>query len=104
MVVRIDEHRRDVAENGGRVRRLEHLPHVVRVEERVVVREPVGEAAEGGAQSLVVDRHAGVPIEGSIGRLPCLDGGDGAWQPDGEVRHVRLPRHRALRHGVVFAS
>ena len=55
VVVRVDQHRGQVAGHGGRVRGLEHLPRVARVEERVVVRQALGELGERCPEGLVAD-------------------------------------------------
>jgi hypothetical protein len=41
VIVGVDQHRADVADDRGRVRRLEHLPRVPGMEERVVVSQPL---------------------------------------------------------------
>ena len=55
MVVGVDQHRGEVAGHRGRVRGLEHLPGVARVEERVIVRQPAGELREGRGEPFVAD-------------------------------------------------
>ena len=55
VVVRVDQHRGQVPGHRGRVRRLEHLPGIGRVEERVVVPQPPGELAEHLGEPLVAD-------------------------------------------------
>ena len=60
VVVRVDQHGGQVAGHGGRVRGLQHLPGVPGMEERVVVREAVGELGERGPEPLVADVQRGM--------------------------------------------
>jgi hypothetical protein len=56
VVVRVDQHRGQVAGHRDRVRRLEHLAGVVRVEVRVVPGpQAIGELGEHPSQLLVAD-------------------------------------------------
>ena len=73
VVVGVDEHRRQVAGHGHRVRRLEHLPGVARVEEGVVVGHPLAEGVPRGGQPLRVGLARGVRVVGAEPRLPRLD-------------------------------
>ena len=79
VVVRVDQHRGQVARHGGRVRGLEHLPRVARVEERVVVRQPLGELRERRPEGLVADLQRGMRGVRPEPRRPLL------------VRRDRLP-------------
>ena len=59
VVVGVDEHRRQVAGHRDRVRRLEHLAGVARVEEGVVVGHPLAEGVPRGRQPLASGSLAG---------------------------------------------
>ena len=77
MVVRVDQHRGDVAEHRGRVRWLQHLPDVAGVEERVVVPQPGGQLGVGGANGARVDVEGVVRGVGPELRHPSGDLADG---------------------------
>ena len=51
VVVGVDQHRRQVADDRGRVRRLQHLADVARVEERVVVPQPLQQLSLLGSRT-----------------------------------------------------
>ena len=55
VVVGVDQHRREVADDRRGMRGLEHLAGVGRVEERVVLPQPLGEVAERVGELLVAD-------------------------------------------------
>jgi hypothetical protein len=56
VVVGVELHRGEVADDRRRVRGLDHLTGVARVEERVVVRHALGEGGERGRERGVVDQ------------------------------------------------
>jgi hypothetical protein len=62
VVVGVDEHRRQVAGNGDRMRRLEHLPGIAGMEEGVVVGHPLAEGLPRGGQPLRVGLAGGVRV------------------------------------------
>jgi hypothetical protein len=72
VVVRVDQHGGEVADHGRRVRGLEHLARVLRVEEGIVVRQPPGELLEGGGEAVVLDEEGRVPLIGPEGVGPLL--------------------------------
>ncbi|MEV6235031.1 hypothetical protein AB0L88_44900 [Saccharopolyspora shandongensis] len=53
------KHRRQVADHGGRVRRLDHLPGVPRMKEQVIVLQPLGEPSELLGERVAIDRVHG---------------------------------------------
>ena len=55
VVVRVHQHGGEVTGDGGRMRRLQHLPGVAGMEVRVVIAHPVGELRKGGREPLVAD-------------------------------------------------
>ena len=81
VVVRVDQHRREVAGHRGRVRRLEHLPGVRRVEERVIVPQSLCELREYAGETLIADGHRLVGFEWAEAILPGGDRVDAAAQP-----------------------
>jgi len=85
VVVRVDEHRGDVTRHRDRVRRLQHLPGVVRVEIRVVVAHPLGELGEGGCEPLFVDPQRLMRLKWRVLRLPALDRLGGLHQPGNQI-------------------
>ena len=87
MVVRVDEHCGRIAEDGRRMRRLEHLADISRVAERIVVPEPLSQAIKGGAERVIGDDERGVLLEGTKCVLPCTDRGDALGQPRLQIRH-----------------
>ena len=72
VIVRVDQHRGEIADDGCRVRRLQHLPGVRRVEERVVVRQPARELGECCRETLIADRDRGMRLELTECCLPVL--------------------------------
>ncbi len=91
VVVRVDEHRGEVPGHGGGVRRLEHLPGVARVEERVVVPQPPGELGEDAGEPLVADEHRRVGRIRPEPVLPLLHRRHGAGQPALQVHPETVP-------------
>jgi hypothetical protein len=91
VVIRVDEHRGQVAGHGSRVRGLEHLAGVGRVEERVVAAQPPGEFGEDAGEPLVTDEHRRVGLERPEPILPLLDRLDGAVQPALQVHPETVP-------------
>ena len=63
VVIGVDEHRREVADDGGWMRRLEHLPRVGRMEERIVFSEPLGKILEDTGDLLVAYPQGRVALE-----------------------------------------
>jgi hypothetical protein len=61
VVVGVDQHRREMADHGHGVGRLEYLARVVRVEEESVVLQTAREQGEGLGEALVVH------LEGRVG-------------------------------------
>ncbi len=90
MVVRVDEHRGDIARDRGWMRRLEHLADVQGVEVRVVAAHPLGELAENGGEALVADPQRRVGLERRVLRLPALHGADRLAEPVMQVHRRRL--------------
>ena len=87
VVIRVDEHGGCVAEDGRRMRGLEHLAHVARVTERVVVAQSLREFVEGLTKHLIRDDERGVLVEGSICILPSVDRFDTPRQPLLQIGH-----------------
>ena len=87
MVVGIDEHGGDVAEDCRGMRGLEHLADVARMPEGVVVGQPLLQAGERRGEHRIV--HDGRRVRRELAELrhPPLVRLDGARQPGGEVRH-----------------
>ena len=93
VVVGVDEHRREVAGDRHRVRRLEHLAGVARVEEGVVVGHPLAERVPGGGQPLRVGLARGVRVVGPEALLPGGDERGGARDELGELVGAGGRRH-----------
>ncbi len=90
VVVGVDQHRREVADDGRRMRRLEHLPGIGRVEERVVLAQPLGEDAEGSGELVIADLERGMALERPERGLPLVDRGYAAAQPALQVHLCTL--------------
>ena len=103
VVVGVDEHRRQVAGHRHRVRRLEHLPGVARVEEGVVVGHPLAEGVPRGRQPLRVGLARGVRVVGAEPRLPRLDEGGGLRDEVGELGGAGGGGAGGRRHGGMLA-
>ena len=91
VVVRVDEHRGEIAGHGGRVRGLEHLAGVGRVEERIVAAQPPGELGEDAGEPLVTDEHRRVGLERPEPLLPLRYRLDGTAQPALQVHPETVP-------------
>ena len=98
VVVRVDQHRGEVAGHGGRVRGFEHLPGVPRVEERVVVRQALGELGERRPEPLVADLQRGMRVIGAESRRPLPVRRDRLPHPPLEI-HIRSLRAAAGHEG-----
>lgn len=72
VVVGVDQHGGEVADDRRGVWRLEHLPRVARVEEGIVVLQPPGELLEGGGEAVVVDEEGRVLLVGAERAGPPL--------------------------------
>jgi hypothetical protein len=98
VVVRVDQHRRQVARDRHGMRRLEHLAGIVGVEERVVVREPLGQLGERRPEPVGVDLLAWVRLVVGEATLPGRDRVHTLAQPRGEIGHAltiaRAPQTR----------
>ena len=92
VVVRVDEHRGEIPRHGSRVRGLEHLAGVGRVEERVVAAQPPGEFGEDAGEPLVTDEHRRVGLERPELFLPLRYRRDGAAQPALQIHPETVPR------------
>ena len=91
VVVRVDQHRGEIAGHRSRVRGLEHLAGVGRVEERIVAVQPPGEFGEGAGEPLVADEHRRVGLERPEPLLPLRYRRDGTAQPALQVHPETVP-------------
>ncbi len=85
VVVGVDQHRAEVADDRGGVGRLEHLADVAGVEERVVVPQPVLQVLGGHEQLVHGHVHGRVRLEGTVLTHPRPDRGDARAEQVGQV-------------------
>ena len=99
VVVRVDQHGGEIASHRGRMRRLEHLPCVGRVEERVVVLQPSRKLGECVIEPLVTDLQRVMNSKAAESVLPALVGLSRLGQPALQIHSSPPDRCRQRGRG-----
>jgi len=73
VVVRVDACRGQVSRERDGMRRLEHLPRVIRMEEGIVVVQALDQVVDRRVGRATIDRECGVWFKRSPAPLPCRD-------------------------------